>query len=370
MTNRRLARRQVLAYRVTAQQLDRSGSTCDELAVLDVGVQDATGSARLALDARLPAVTDVPADPTAAGTLSLVWSVRAAPHLHRRAELDAVRRWNRPLSSDDVFFRLGDAGRRIRAAGIEGIRAFDTAAREMGPLLRHAIPKGEASHGLTEHLAEPYSRYCRGCDAVHVSDLVLRPAALMAGAELDWGTSPPVLRRTGRVRRAREGEVAAIVDAYLRLLGPATPGDVAGYLGARAADVRARWPDDLVEVDVEGRRAWARPGDLDALGNATMPEHVRLLGAFDPYLQARDRDLIVADRATQKVLWPVLGRPGAVLADGEVVATWRPKSSGRRLELTVSEFTPVHAAIGDAVQAEAERMATLRGAPDVRVRWK
>ena len=40
--------------------------------------------------------------------------------------------------------------------------------------------------------------------------------------------------------------------AYLRLLGPATPQQVAGYLDAPVKEVRARWPEDIVEQKVDG----------------------------------------------------------------------------------------------------------------------
>ena len=42
---------------------------------------------------------------------------------------------------------------------------------------------------------------------------------------------------------------------------------------------------------------------------------MRLLGPFDPFLQARDREVVVPDPAHRKDLWRTLGRPGGVLVD-------------------------------------------------------
>jgi Winged helix DNA-binding domain len=93
-----------------------------------------------------------------------------------------------------------------------------------------------------------------------------------------------------------------------------------------------------------------------------------LLGAFDPYLQARDRDLIVPDKAVQKTLWPVLGRPGALLVDGEIAGTWRTKASGGKLTISVDAFGPLRPAVWKQVDAEAQRIGEVRGAQDVTVK--
>ena len=83
----------------------------------------------------------------------------------------------------------------------------------------------------------------------------------------------------------------------------------------------------------------------------------RLLAPFDPYLQVRDRELLVPDHPV-KELWPVLGRPGAVLVDGEVAGTWRPTTKGGRLAVAVTRWRPFDQA---AVDEQAERMAAARG---------
>jgi hypothetical protein len=161
--------------------------------------------------------------------------------------------------------------------------------------------------------------------------------------------------------------IAALAVGYLTYLGPADVGEFAGYLEARRADLATAWPDHLVGVSVAGRRGWLPQAALAALTDAPDPELVRLLGPFDPYLQARDRNLIVPDKAVQKTLWPVLGRPGALFVDGEVVGTWRTKAAGKKLTITVEPFAPVRPSVWKQIEAEAARIAEVRGAADVTV---
>jgi Winged helix DNA-binding domain len=89
---------------------------------------------------------------------------------------------------------------------------------------------------------------------------------------------------------------------------------------------------------------------------------VRLLGPFDLFLQGRDRETLVPSAAHRKALWPTLGRPGAVLVDGEVLGTWRPRASGDRLRVLVDRWVPWDPAVEDAVHAQGERLAEHRGA--------
>jgi hypothetical protein len=90
---------------------------------------------------------------------------------------------------------------------------------------------------------------------------------------------------------------------------------------------------------------------------------VRLLPPGDPYLQLRDRDLLVPDRQRQKEIWRMLGNPGVVLVGSEIAGTWRARASGKKLTLTVQPFEGKIPA--KALQAEAERLAAVRGAAAV-----
>jgi hypothetical protein len=365
-------RRQVIAFRAAAQGLDRSARTTGSLAVLDIGVQDSgADAARLAFDARLASTP--PTEEIGPGKpLALAWSLRGAPYVHRRRDLDRMAKALWPMSEEDAAARLNETGPSVRRAGIPALEQLRLAVDAMREVVGAPTAKGAASTAVSKRLPAVMLRDCRACRAKHISDSAMRTASLAAGLELEPGTSPPVL-----VPRAKAADVndldrralRTLITAYLALLGPATPKDVAGYLEARSADVEGLWPDGLVEVDVDGRRGWlpqAQAAALAATKKAGLgADLVRLLGPFDPYLQARDRDLIVPDRNVHKALWPVLGRPGVVFAGGEVAGMWRTKSTKSRLTINVEEFAPIPAPLWRQVEAEAARVAAVRGAPDV-----
>ncbi len=352
-------RRQVLAFRVRAQQLDRAQGSLADTAVLDIGVQD-TGpdGGRWALATRGVDVTSLTGD-----DLVLLWTVRGAPHLYRRADVGAVATAVEPFSDADAGKRIYDATKPLKAAGIGIVAALDEVAARMREIVRTPTVKGEVSGRLAEVMPEPYLRHCRPCDAIHLYEMPFRLAAVRAGLELRLDTSPPVLERIRGFRpAAAPGDRFELIRAYLRLLGPATPKHVADYLDAPVKEVKARWPGDAVEVSVDGETRWLLAADEAALTSAEVST-TRLLGPFDLFLQAKDRATLVPDAARAKELWPVLGRPGAVLADGELVGTWRPRKSGRSFTVAVQPWRKLTGSTRDAVVAEAERLAAYRGVP-------
>jgi hypothetical protein len=350
-------RRQVMHFRVRAQQLDRAKGTLGRTAVLDIGVQD-TGpdGARWAL-----AVRGVDVTALSGKDLILLWTVRGAPHLYRRADAGQVAAAVEPFSDADAGKRIYDAAKPLKAAGIANLAALDEVAGQMRAIVRTPTVKGEVSGRLAKVLPQPYLRFCRPCDSTHLFEMPFRLAAVRAGLELRPGTSPPVLQRiSGFSKAAAPGDRFDLIRAYLRLLGPATPKQVAGYLDAPVKDVTTRWPDDVIEVEVEGEKRSLLAADAEALESAGT-EATHLLGPFDLFLQAKDRTTLVPDAARAKELWPVLGRPGAVLADGELVGTWRPRQSGGRLTVAVQPWGRLPAATRKAVAGQAERLAAYRG---------
>ena len=348
-----VSRDDILRYRVRTQQLDGSAPGTDA-AVLDLGVQDSgPDGAGLALELR-------GARPPAEELL-LAWSLRGAPHAYRRSEAAQVAAAVAPWSEADAAKRIFDASRPLRAAGIPVLEALDVVAAQMRDIVTTPTPKGDLSRELTARLDAPYLRFCRVCDATHTYEQPFRLSLLRAGLELEPGTSPPVLRRIPGWRgpAARVPDHLDPVRAVLHLLGPATPRQVAGYVDSPVREVAARWPEDTTAVDVDGEERSMLAADVEALTGADEVEGVRMLGPFDLFLQARDRETVVPDEAARKDLWRTLGRPGGLLDGHEVVGTWRPRSSGKKLRLRVAVWSGAERPAG--TDEAAERLAAVRG---------
>ncbi len=348
--------RQVLSFRVQAQQLDRAEGTLGNTAVLDIGVQD-TGpdGGRWAL-----AMRGVDVAALSVADLILLWTVRGAPHLYRRADVGKVAAAVEPFSDADAGKRIYDAARPLKAAGIGNLAALDEVAAHMRAIVTKPTVKGDVSGRLAEVMPEPHLRFCRPCDATHLYEMPFRLAAVRAGLELQLDTSPPVLQRTAGFKKAvASGDRFDLIRAYLRLLGPATPKHVADFLDAPVKDVKAHWPEDVIEMMVGGEARSLLAADEQALESADATA-TRLLGPFDLFLQARDRATLVPVTAHVKELWPVLGRPGAVLVDGELVGTWRPRKSGKTLKVAVQPWQKLSATTRNNIVEQAERVAAYR----------
>lgn len=364
-------RRQVLAYRVVASGLLRDAPEAASLGVFDLGVQDTNvGSARLAVAARLP---EGGPDPMSDPGFTLLWSFRGAPHLQRSAEVARLSNALWPVSDADALARLASERLPLKAAGIGGLQAFTAVAKALREVVTGPMAKGEVSSATTARLPAAYAYACNRCAATHVYGGLFQQAGLFAGVRLLADHSPATLAPLeGRspIPSAAAG-TADLVAAYLRLHGPASLKEAAAYLGSNPTALRPSRPPDLAEVAVEGRPTLI-PGDrLDALRSAPAAiDIVRLLPPSDPYLQGRDRALLVPEEAHRKALWRMVASPGAVLVDGEVAGTWRARAAAKGcLDVTVELFSSLPARRRAVLEDEAEKMGRLRRAADVQVRY-
>jgi hypothetical protein len=174
--------------------------------------------------------------------------------------------------------------------------------------------------------------------------------------------APEVDPRAARLELARR---------YLHVFGPTTPAAFVTWAGiAEAAGPPAfeGLAGDLVEVETPIGGAWIlatdEPGFRDAGGSTDV---VRLLPSGDTYtlLQGADRSLLVPDATDRAALWTPRVWPGAVLAGGEVVGTWRRAGA----LVTVETWRPLSPAERVAIEDEAARLPLPGVERSIRVRW-
>lgn len=155
------------------------------------------------------------------------------------------------------------------------------------------------------------------------------------------------------------------IAAYLRAHGPAT-GDAfgnwlaGGWFGKRQL---RRWFDALgervVEVDVDGQRAFLLAEDLDEAAATTPTRAVRLLPGFDQYVLGpgtADARVVPAARRAQVSRQAGWISP-VVVAGGVVAGTWEADGDRVRLAWFGESGKPPRAAL----EAEVERLGSIIG---------
>jgi hypothetical protein len=164
-----------------------------------------------------------------------------------------------------------------------------------------------------------------------------------------------------RAPHDHDAALAELARRYVRAFGPATEADFAGWAGLPLRDVRAglsRIAGELVEVELEGGRAWAlRRGAPRARGPI-----LRLLPAWDNYLMGhRDRSFFADPEAWRRIT-PGGGllRP-TIVVDGVAAGTWSLQRKGRMVNVEVSPLRNLDADASAAVRAEVEDIQRFEG---------
>ena len=359
-------RAQVMAFRVAAHGLAKRGRTKPaDLGVLDLGIQEyMPGSLQVALAARTTAGFDD-------DRLIMVWAARGAPHLHRRRDLAALVQQLWLLTDADAAARI-KSGQMPRAGSL-GIEAFRVTAAAFRAVLTRSMARGEVSTQVSKRVPVELTYECRSCRARHIGGNIWQVAGLAGGVEVEArgreATLGPI-PDAPPIPSSNQG-MADLIATYLSFLGPATPSEVAKYLGTATAEIKRVWPDDLAEVAVDGTRAWLPAAAVKKFESPPPARGIRLLPGMDPLLQARDRDVLVPGRDRQKEVWRVLGNPGVVLADGEIAGVWRAKLiAGKRVDLTVTPFGPLARPQRAEIEEECAHVARARGVPSATVTFE
>jgi hypothetical protein len=353
-------RGQALAFRAAGQHLDRRVDPLQAIAAC--GLQEyPPGWAPVALRARSTgSVADVSDD------VVTVNAMRGAPYVVPRADAAVFTLALVPDDDDQLKGLVGSGpAKEVVEAGHSVRGALDLVADAARDGLRDGPLGRDAFHqALRERLPDELLPWCRGCESHHVRPGLWRALGPLGVTEMPakavWGLAePPAMP----IAEARD----ELARRFLRCFGPATHTQLAAWAQtapAHAKKLFAAVSDELETVSYEGRKAFVLAEDVGRLGSPSAAKGVRLLGGHDPYVQQPDRDALVGDdKDLRKRLFPAVGRPGVVLADGLLAGIWRSRKTGDVRDVEV-DWLGAEIDIGDELQIVAE----LRDCATARVR--
>lgn len=175
-------------------------------------------------------------------------------------------------------------------------------------------------------------------------------------------TSP--LRWLGhRLVPSAQGE-AELARRFLHAYGPATPRAFADWLGSSPAQAKRLWQEieaELEPVTAAGKKAFILQSDRESFRCADTEEALLLLGPHDPYLDIRDRAILLEDTAAQRQVWRTVGNPGVILKGGKIIGIWKTRIQREKLSVTTTLWQPLSAPEQRELERQMEGYASFRG---------
>lgn len=157
---------------------------------------------------------------------------------------------------------------------------------------------------------------------------------------------------------------AELARRFLHAYGPATPRTFAEWLGSTPAQAKRLWrqiEEELEPVTAAGKKAFILQSDRESFRCADTEESLLLLGPHDPYLDIRDRAILLEDTAAQRQVWRTVGNPGVILKGGKIIGIWKTRTQRENLSVSTTLWEPLSAPEQRELERQMEGYASFRG---------
>lgn len=157
---------------------------------------------------------------------------------------------------------------------------------------------------------------------------------------------------------------AELARRFLHAYGPATPRTFADWLGSTPAQAKRLWrqiEEELEPVTAAGKKAFILQSDRESFRCADTEEALLLLGPHDPYLDIRDRAILLEDTAAQRQVWRTVGNPGVILKGGKIIGIWKTRTQRENLSVSTTLWEPLSSPEQRELERQMEGYASFRG---------
>ncbi|WP_343209423.1 winged helix DNA-binding domain-containing protein [Anaerolentibacter hominis] len=274
------------------------------------------------------------------------------------AALDYVR-----MSFEDLLSRTMKAAAYLNHHTVKSKEALD---RTLADIIERELPEEKKKYWRAPSMYGCPDRQTVGDAAV---SFLLRPCSFSSRVVFSerQGTSPTFTsfrNWTGHEPETVPDREKELVRKYLHCYGPATQTSFMGWLGCSRQQAVRLWntvSDEMEPVKAGGKERYILSGDRDALVYAPAAgEKLVLLGAHDPYLDIKDREIILEDKSLQKIVWRTTANPGVVLKGGRIAGIWRSRAQKNSLEIRITLFETLAEGERKTLQNLAEEYAAFR----------
>ncbi len=201
-----------------------------------------------------------------------------------------------------------------------------------------------------------------------VVSFLLRPCAFMGlvvfGERV--GGSPTFTSYRGWLAQPfKRGKDAAakLTRKFLHCYGPTTAHALSSWLGCSGMQARRMWEavsNEMEPVKADRKEAFILSEDKELLCSPpSLQRELLLLGGHDPYLDQRDRRILLSDKTLHKQVWQTITNPGAILRHGEIVGIWTSKKKDKGIEIKMTLWNDTFAA-KQKLYDPAEEYTTFR----------
>lgn len=269
------------------------------------------------------------------------------------------------MSFDDLFLRTKEAIRYLDSHTIKSKEALD---RVLAEIIERDLPEAKRELWQAPSMYGNPDRQTVGGAAV---SFLLRPcsfASLVVFGERQ-GISPTFTSFqswTGRMPSGDEGDEVEreLVRRFLHCYGPATMDSFTAWLGCSRQQAKRLWngvKEEMEPVLVGKKTCYLLSADMESLLHPGRSDsRLMLLGAHDPYLDIRDRAVLLDNPALQKSVWKTVANPGAIIKGGRIAGIWKTKTGKDKLDVEMTLFEPLELAERKKLKELAEEYGAFR----------
>lgn len=248
------------------------------------------------------------------------------------------------ISFDDLLLRTKEA---VRYLDYHTVKSKESLDQILADIILDHLPEEKREPWCAPSMYGSPDRQTVGGAAV---SFLLRPcsfSSLVVFGERQ-GISPTFTSYTnwtGRLQEPVSDAGRKLVRKFLHCYGPSTQDSFMGWLGCSRPQAHRLWntvKDEIEPVSFQGRVCYMLSSDMEAL--LTSPkkqDRLLLLGAHDPYLDIKDRAILLDNPALQKVVWKTVANPGVILRGGRIAGIWKTKIMKDQMELALDLFKPL-----------------------------